>query len=344
MAVYVILLVILFAVAFMPKKNGKSSDCIYWGAGALLILLEGFRYGSGTDYWTYVTYYENLVETGEVFHWQDFELGYCALNEIFAFFNMPTEIFLLTISAVTTLLIMYTCDRYSPDREFSLFLYAALFFYFESYNAMRQYIAVAIVFFAYGFIDKRKPISYIISILIASLFHTTALLMLPVYLLLYLEIDRRICWIWLGVCAFGGMFGKPIIQFMVSLIPKYGHYADYGASSAWINLLVLVATYTLLHIVQKQGEHGWTIKASQKLMILALGITLLVTCNVLFARIAVYFYIFVILALPLAVKLYTGMLSRYSKLAVCGVAALVYIYYLLHNNQGIVPYALSWFH
>ena len=50
-------------------------------------------------------------------------------------------------------------------------------------NAVRQGVAISLVFFASTFILKADKVKYILMIIIAGLFHISALLLLPVYFL-----------------------------------------------------------------------------------------------------------------------------------------------------------------
>ena len=58
-----------------------------------------------------------------------------------------------------------------------------LFFYNEFFNATRQCPAIALVFYSYTFCLSRKFIPFLLCILAATLFHSTAILALPIYFL-----------------------------------------------------------------------------------------------------------------------------------------------------------------
>lgn len=68
----------------------------------------------------------------------------------------------------------------NPIISSSVFL---LIFYQECFNITRQMPAIALVFFSITFCFSRKIIPYLICVYLASLFHSTALVALPIYFL-----------------------------------------------------------------------------------------------------------------------------------------------------------------
>lgn len=71
------------------------------------------------------------------------------------------------------------------------FLYITLF-YIGTMNTMRQYLAVAILFFATRYLEKRKYLVFVAALVLASTIHTTALMGIA-YLFVYvwLNAERR---------------------------------------------------------------------------------------------------------------------------------------------------------
>ncbi len=67
-----------------------------------------------------------------------------------------------------------------------------LMFYGYSLNWMRQMIAMSIIFFAYLFIKEEKLIKYIIMVIIATLFHSSAIIAILFYPMYYLLTDEKI--------------------------------------------------------------------------------------------------------------------------------------------------------
>lgn len=367
MVIYLVLIALLIVMAFVPKSdkrlpeyrfcennrhlpkylswgtNERLLEYLFWGTVVILIIIAGFRYGIGTDYSTYYHYYDNIRKGGEPWPWLDFEWGFILLNQAIGLFYCPPEVYMFIVSAITVYLILYTCDKLSADRMMSMLLFVTLYFYFSSFNILRQYLAIAIVFFSITFIKKGKLIPYILCIVLASLFHKTALIMLPLYFIGYRRFSLQVQGIFLGLCLFAALFGRAMISFVLSFFPKYSVYANFEAGSAWFNLGVLCAVYALALVSKKMRKFTNRDHLYMNICVIALGLMLLTYCNVLFARMAMYYYVFTILTIPHFVSRLNKKYRFPAKVAAAAMACMVCMYYLLNNNDEVVPYAFAFF-
>ena len=110
------------------------------------------------------------------------DIGFSIITAILKRFVGEREVISFTlIAAVCVICVMYTYKRYSCNFIVSAFLFIASADYLQwTYNGIRQFIPVAILFACVGLIINKKYISLIVLILILSTIHATALLMLPI--------------------------------------------------------------------------------------------------------------------------------------------------------------------
>ena len=139
-----------------------------------LSLVAGFRaYSVGRDTYEYVAMFNRFYGGGEFNKDPIFAL---ICRGIMALIPSPTFVFL--VFAVIT----YGCIvfRFWELRNISSFTYGVMmffsFYFFESMNICRQFVAVAIVFFSTRYLQKKKYIAYIVGIIIAYFFHFSAVL------------------------------------------------------------------------------------------------------------------------------------------------------------------------
>ncbi len=89
--------------------------------------------------------------------------------------------FFLLVGAIQLLIIALVLRKYSCNYWLSIFVFVASMDYFSwMYNGMRQFLAVTVIFAATDFIVKRNFTPAVLLILLASTFHQSALLMIPV--------------------------------------------------------------------------------------------------------------------------------------------------------------------
>ena len=89
-------------------------------------------------------------------------------------------VFFLVIAAIQMFCLLHIYRKYSRNYWLSMFLFVASTDYLSwMHNGMRQFIAVVLIFVFIPLIVRKKYISMILVVLIASQFHLSALIFLP---------------------------------------------------------------------------------------------------------------------------------------------------------------------
>lgn len=180
---YVLLLIISLTFSELNIKNSYPLRMV---ALLLIILFVGLRYDVGADYLSY----EKLYATAQNHVVQDFlvEPGYFLLNKIVYFFH--GKFFVLTTLIITIqLYFVHQSIKNFKYYTFALFVFITMNLG-SLVNEMRQYVAVAIFLYATHFIIQRSFVKYLLLILLASCFHYSAILTLPLYFLLRIKFNH----------------------------------------------------------------------------------------------------------------------------------------------------------
>ncbi|MBE6554654.1 MAG: EpsG family protein [Ruminococcaceae bacterium] len=166
--------------------------------------------------------------------------------------------------AVTSLLIhgsvaRFIC-RHSRNIYLSFFLYVTLMIYPFYFSMMRQALAVAVWLFAYGFLKKRKLVPYLLLVLLAASFHTSALLFLVCPLLALVRVDRQGLRILLpltvGLSLAGALFAEPAVHLVTRLIPRYANYevTTFDALYWYFAVFVLITGYGIFKLYYVRSD------------------------------------------------------------------------------------------
>lgn len=344
MEVYFSLLFFVVLIYFYSniKKNILGTDQVKISNVILFIflwLVSGLRSDVGTDFIAYKNYFENLQYYS--FDYPLYEKGYYALNFVVSLFTTNSQFVMMLTSFIILFLINKTLLNYSNSYLMSVFLFITMYYYLNSFNLVRQYIVVAILFFSLKFIIKENFKKFIVSVIIASLFHITALIMIPFYWILKKRFSTM-TYVVLIFATIGLSFATPAIVGIVSrLIPKfalYTHYEFEGASSFSVILITLslfVFSIFNKNKLIKTNKHGWIYVNA---VYFALLFSILSTKNILFFRVAIYFYIYCLLLIPICLLI----LDKKVRPAAILLVLSTFTYYLYHmisnNNSGVFPY------
>src|SRR5690606_19464441 len=83
---------------------------------------------------------------------------------------------------------LFVIKRFSNNYILSVFIYITFGFYTFLFNGLRQGIAMAVCFLALPYLINKNKLKYFLLIVIASLFHTSAWVMLPFYFLVHMKL------------------------------------------------------------------------------------------------------------------------------------------------------------
>jgi len=178
----VIVIISILSSIYKTSKNKKKVPIF----GVLIIILilsvvAGLRWGVGTDYSTYRSNYsfykENIIESFLNFE----EPGIRIISYISSVIYDDFATMFLIASIITVGLSVWTIYKYSNYFSISILLYIFVGAWHGSFNGIRQYLACAILFAGHHYIIERKFSKYLIIIIIASLFHISALIMILLY-------------------------------------------------------------------------------------------------------------------------------------------------------------------
>lgn len=123
----------------------------------------------------------------------DTDFGYALINYIVSRFTDNINIFLFTINFIIVVLIYLSA--YHNRNKVPMWMYMFVFYmmiYNITLNILRQSIAVAIIIYSLKYAEEKKLIKFIVGVIIAMLFHSTAIIALPIYFIFMVEGSKRI--------------------------------------------------------------------------------------------------------------------------------------------------------
>lgn len=176
----------------LRQKNYKNYIIL---CGLLMLALTALRspYFGVNDNYGYMVKYQNLQQYADFRDYYDrYMSGYDFLSSEAGFYYTMWFFGQVLkdgqwVYAISSLLItVATCRfiyKHSVDAPLSLTIYVCLGLFTFNMNAMRQAMAMSICLFAYDHAKNRKLIPFVLTVLLAMLFHKTALCFMPVYFL-----------------------------------------------------------------------------------------------------------------------------------------------------------------
>ena len=189
--------VIFGAIIFAAlAENAKTSFAfnIFFGLSFFILFFTlGFRNFSGIDDANYLQIFNEVSQYGWIVAFNTFnhiEPGYLLLNALISFFTHNYLYMQLLTSFIPLALFYHAFKKYKSviSLPMAIFLLSTtIYFQMISVALVRIFIAVSIVFNAYYYIPQKNIKKYTCLILIASMFHYSAIFML---VLMYFAINK----------------------------------------------------------------------------------------------------------------------------------------------------------
>lgn len=244
------------AVRGSINRQGKLDQICMTALFLMLAGASALRIYTGNDYQTYISHFHDIYRGNYVVTERGFNL---IVTAVYTFFQKECYLVIFALFAFLTVgVFLKALYDQSVDFPMSFFLFMMLGTYFQTYNTVRYYFALAIVLYSMRYVLRKQYISFLITILIASLFHKTALIVIPLYLLAVIR------WKWqhlliAGILAVSGLFfQEQYMALFIRLYPSYVNEEEYLASGGFsiVNVLRCIAVL-LFSLYALKGNKEW---------------------------------------------------------------------------------------
>lgn len=345
----------------------KSIKQKYTSVFTLLMIIVFFRsalrsYSVGNDTESYLHIYSWVSEYNSL---KDLllssltltvEHGYLAINwfcfKVFAHYQ--------SILIISSIIIYWGFYRFIKGHSYSLLLSFAIFFFLglsdNCMNIVRQCIATVIILYSYEFIIKQKKKKFFVAVIIACLFHRSAIIFLPAWWICNYTFNKKAVIITLFSSL--GLLGllRCGNSLLFSVMGDYANYMsdDYeysagGKIAPLINMIMYATIFVFcnkqIRAAESRGEPSYVVedlKRMRNLLWVALCFLVLSLANALISRMAMYYYVFVLSLLPNAIRL--SKKKGFWSLVIIFFLALYYLVtvYFKPEWNTVYPYSFFW--
>lgn len=238
--------------------------------------------------------------------------------------------------------VMYFIYKHSKNPLVSVIIFMGIEFFTLSFTALRQMIAVAILVNSYTFIKDKKPIKFVLTVLLASLFHKTAIVFLIVYLFNYIKINKKTMIIGGLIFLVSQIIGIELLtrigsKIYPSYFPKSPSFTTNGIKQAAVILVYwLIGIFIYYKYVDKNKRKEYN--SLSIIIFMAFFIQSFTNRIPMVNRLIWYFYIFNIIYMPNLISNIKDIKVR--NIFYAGITILSLVQYILFSASmyNVVPY------
>lgn len=350
MIIYLTILICIYMLSLVEPRKLNKLDVLYF---SLLALISGFRYGVGTDFFSYIGYFDRVVAGRKI----PAEPGFVIISKIAILLNLNSQ-FVFLVFSILTVFFLYKGIKYYTDTEYTykpaLYIIFLIFTFFPSLNGMRQALAAAIVLYASKYILEKKFTTYVFLVFIAMQFHFTSIIFIVLYFVINREHKKSILLVVLSsafIISKLGLLNKILeyIIFNFSFLDVGGYIQNYLYSAYntrkigfgivfYINLLILVLFIFFKDKINKTSKD--TLIFNMFYLNVLSGV--LSMGAPMFSRLTYFFSIYMALYIPKISDIFNPESKRVVEVCLLILYSILYIYVILNGyitgTTDYIPY------
>lgn len=297
------------------SQSTRKRVCIIGSVG--WIILSGLRhYSIGDDTQSYGVRFES----GSSSSWNDLfenlyekyilgvehkDPGFFILQKFVSVFTKEYQVFLILIAVLFFVSMGVVIYKFSRNPYVSYVLFSTLFYSFFAITGNRQTIATAIaLFLGYFLIKKRKFIPFVITVLLASTIHASAVAIMPFYFISRIKINKGTLVGYIAAIILAFMFRYQLLD-ILKFMAGYDSYTDdeTAAAGTFIYLLLAIGLFVIVFHKRLLETNTEVVNVSINAVLVACAFSSLLLINPAFMRVVQYYSLFLLFLLPEMVKI-----------------------------------------
>ena len=357
MIIYIVTVsIILVGGLVCNTSKGKKSKLIYSIiCGGLLLCVAGFRnpyMGTNDNVVTYIPNFEKI--------------HYMTFSKVYIFFSkLDTEVTFYIITKVITIFtsninIYFTiCEipliyafikivyKYSKIPMLSFIIFFSALYFLWSLIIIRQAVALGFILISFDKLCEKKYVKFVIYVLIASLFHRTALIFFMVLPLTRLNFNNKKIISFILVLIIFALFGNKMVDVFLGFFSNTRHFSSYidrresfGNEGQFFQFFL----YTILTVMAFLFSKKEFKQENRLLFNICFNGCLVCSLAPIFAeffRMGIYFTIFLTILVPNTISELKVQLTKHTFVFILIILMLL-VAYSTFNSLGYIPYYFYW--
>lgn len=333
-----LLLITLCRLLFFEKKYNNFFIIF---TGILLLIISSSRvFELGTDLDQYIgrflnfplKEYSEILQSGVDGSFKD--LMFYLFSKILSNIGISVRGYISILSAIFLFTVFRLIKKYSSLPLLSIILFISLGYLFFSFTGLRQAMAMAFTISSLIHLKEKRINAFVLLVLIGSLFHSSALIFLIVYPISKIKFNK-IQFLILGLGFFITIFFDGLIRQLIQIFAwneTLASYADQDIALSYSGFIIQLSVYLFcLYYKDKLISQNQSNIILYNVLFLGLFFQIFAVVIAEFFRISMYFSIFSIVLVPMAIQSENRKMTRIGLYTVISTALLIYI---IISNQA----------
>lgn len=332
---------------FSYKRNKLTLFLFFFG---LFLLLSLRAISVGKDLLTYKSIFEKCTRTAfEKLPTLKWELGYVAYNKVVSLATTNYRHFLIITAIITTLPIYKLYIREKKHALLTILLFINMPCFLMMFSGLRQAIAISMGVLAYQALDKKRYISSVALIILATYFHASAFVLVLLYVAFFLKIKAKHLYFVIPIMGAIYIFRVQILEYVIDFLPQYEEFYGEVEQTGAIGMMLLFLIFSIFAFIVID-EKFMTKKDyfMRNVLLIATIFQFFVPIHDLVQRASYYFLVFTPLSVTCVVSAPKKTMKEVSDLALVVMSCFFALYFFYNgafstdNLLDVFPYKFYW--
>ncbi len=322
---------------------------IFFGIFIILLMLRSKTCGVDMVHYEYYFNKDSNLSFKEVINRGEIEIGFNLFNKLISCVSNNFQFYTAVVALVCVipLWILYSNNTDLPYLSISVFMTVAPFSLY--FSGLRQALAISAVPLAYHFTKNKKLFLFILSVILASLFHQSAIIIILMYPVYWAKFTRKWLWFVTPAIAIILVLNSRIYSVLAPFMgeryfERYGTVSSTGAYTI-VALLFLFSIYASL--IPENEKMDDEVLGLRNLLFLSTCLQCFAPVNNIAMRMNYYFLILVpitISKIPTRSKAQYHQVAYLSHIIMCMFFVVYYFYGATTGSDimQIYPYVPFW--
>lgn len=254
---------------------------------------------------------------------------------------------IITLAAFEMLVLAHFLRRYSISPVVSILCYFGLLLYTFMFSALKQSIAMAIIMLSFDAIVDRKPLRFLLLVVIAGQFHFPAFIFLPAYFISKMNTDKTYWFMLASLLLITFVFRNGIVHLMTDVYENNIYDTDMRFLAN--KVLVMLGIVGLAYAIHPPSAEESLYNLLLKLMGIAIVLQTFASYNNTFERLANYYFQFSIIFIPLIFQPESGhhviqsrfnvpIITSWGPILICCFAIWRFLDSVQNSGGGFLPF------
>lgn len=328
------------------EKKNKHAMAFFFFFLTALVALRHETVGADTE--NYIYYFNKYAAMS----WDEVlatptEIGFVCLNKLVSLFTENHQVFFGVVAVVTLAMIYPTYRRLCVDASLTIALFCFMSTFVVLFSGIRQMLAVGIGMLAYELTRNKKLVFFILVVGVATLFHTSAFMLVFMYPLYHAKITKK----WMFAVVPGLfvvlIFNRQIFAALGWILRQFTKYeATISSTGAYTTLILMIAFDVLAFLIPDESRMDEETMGLRNLLQFSLVLQMFAPLHSWSMRMNYYYLILIPLLMPKVIQC-KG--EKWKQLATVSrhVMVIFFLVYFFLVNSGsrtlyVFPYHFFW--